>query len=65
MAPKNAGSPLTPVSDTVVYALSHGTLSFALHGSLFNHFLMVEIFQQPIGFFEIDGYLKSYHGKHN
>ena len=37
---QNAGSLLTPVSDTVFYALSHGTLSFALHGSSFNHFLI-------------------------
>ena len=37
---QNAGSLLTAVSDTVLYALSHGTLSFALHGSFFNHFLI-------------------------
>ena len=37
---QNAGSLLTPVSDTVFYALSHGTLGFALHGSSFNHFLI-------------------------
>ena len=37
---QNAGSLLTPVSDTVLYALSHGTLGFALHGSFFNHFLI-------------------------
>ena len=35
---QNAGSLLTLVSDTVFYALSHGTLGFALHGSSFNHF---------------------------
>ena len=37
---QNAGSRLTPVSDTVFDALSHGTLSFALHGSYLNHFLI-------------------------
>ena len=37
---QNAGSLLTAVSDTVLYALSHGTLGFALHGSFFNHFLI-------------------------
>ena len=36
---QNAGSLLTPVCDTVFYALSHGTLGFALHGSYLNHFL--------------------------
>ena len=37
---QNAGSLLTLVSDTVFYALSHGTLGFALHGSSFYHFLI-------------------------
>ena len=37
---QNAGSLLTPVSDTVFDALSHGTLGFALHGSYLNHFLI-------------------------
>ena len=37
---QNARSLLTSVSGTVVYALSHGTLSFALHGSFFNHLLI-------------------------
>ena len=37
---QNAGSLLTPVSDTVVYYLLHDALSFALHGSLFKHFLI-------------------------
>ena len=37
---QNAGSLLTAVSDTVLFDLSHGTLSFALHGSFFNHFLI-------------------------
>ena len=37
---QNAGSHLTAVSDTVFYALSHGTLSFAFHGSFLNHFLI-------------------------
>ena len=37
---QNAGSLLTPVSDTVFNALSHGTLGFALHGSFFSHFLI-------------------------
>ena len=36
---QNAGSLLTPVSETV-YVLSYGTLGFALHGSSFNHFLI-------------------------
>ena len=36
----NAGSLWTPVSNTVFYALSHGALGFALHGSSFNHFLI-------------------------
>ena len=37
---QNARSFLTPVSGTVVYALSHGSLGFALHGSFFNHLLI-------------------------
>ena len=37
---QNAGSLLTPVSDTIFDALSHGTLGFALHGSFFNHYLI-------------------------
>ena len=37
---QNAGSLLTPVFETVFYALSHGTLGFALHGTSFNHFLI-------------------------
>ena len=37
---QNARSLLTPVSDAVFYALSHGSLSFALHGSFFNHLLI-------------------------
>ena len=35
----NSGSLMTPVSNTVFYALSHGTLSFALNGSFNNHLL--------------------------
>ena len=31
---------LLPVSDPVFCALSHGTLSYALHGSFYNHFLI-------------------------
>ena len=31
---------MTPVSDTVSDALSHGNLGFALHGSYLNHFLI-------------------------
>ena len=37
---QNAGSLLTPVSDTVFNALSHGTLGFALNGSSLNRFLI-------------------------
>ena len=37
---QNARSFLTPVSGTVSYALSHGSLGFALHGSFFNHLLI-------------------------
>ena len=37
---QNTGSLLTPVSYTVCYALSYGTLGFALHGSSFNHILI-------------------------
>ena len=37
---QNGGSLLTPVSDTIFDAHSHGTLGFALHGSFFNHFLI-------------------------
>ena len=40
-APKqNATSLLTPVSSIVFYALSSGTLGFALHGSSVNHYLI-------------------------
>ena len=31
---------MTPVSDTVFYALAHGTLGLALHSSSFNPFLI-------------------------
>ena len=34
---QNAGSLLTPISDTVFYALSHGTHGLAFHGSSNNH----------------------------
>ena len=34
---QNAGSLLTLVSHIVYYALSHGTLGFAVYGSLNNH----------------------------
>ena len=37
---QNATSLLTPVSNIVFNALSSGTLSFALHGSSSNHFLI-------------------------
>ena len=37
---QNARSLLTPVSDPAFHALSHSSLSFALHGSFFNHFLI-------------------------
>ena len=37
---QNATSLLTPVSNIVFYALSSGTLGFALHGSSVNHFLI-------------------------
>ena len=33
-----ARSSLTPVSDPAFYALLHGSLSFAVHGSFCNHF---------------------------
>ena len=41
---QNATSLLTSVSDTVFNALSHSTLSFAVHGSFFNHFLIGQHF---------------------
>ena len=37
---QNVASLLTPVSNKVFYALSSGSLSFALHGSSVNHFLI-------------------------
>ena len=37
---QNARSLLTPVSDPAFHARSHGILSFALHGSFLNHFLI-------------------------
>ena len=37
---QNATSILTPLSNIVFYALSSGTLGFALHGSSVNHFLI-------------------------
>ena len=61
---KNAGSFLTPVSEMAFYALSHGTLGFALHGSSFYHFLFGGILQQPIKFFDVSGY-QSYYGEQN
>ena len=45
---QNPGSLLTHVSDTVFYALWHGTLSFALHGSFFHHFLIGENQVPPV-----------------
>ena len=41
---QNARSLLTSVSDTDSYDLSHGSLSFAVHGSFFNHFLIGQNF---------------------
>ena len=61
---QNARSLLTPVSDPAFHALSHGSLGFSLNGSFLNHFLLVEIFQQPIRIFEISGSW-SYHGEEN
>ena len=62
---QNAGSLLAPVSDTVFYALSHGTLGFSLHMVAFSTiFWLVKILQQPIRFFDINGYW-SCHGKQN
>ena len=37
---QNARSLLTPGFDQAFYALSHGSLSSALHGSFFNHFVI-------------------------
>ena len=37
---QNAGSLLTPDSDTVFNALLHGTLSFTFHGSFNNHLFL-------------------------
>ena len=53
---QNAGSFMTQVSDTAFYALSHGTLGVALHGSFYNHFLIGGNFQQPIRIFEMGAY---------
>ena len=41
MTKQNATSLLTPVSDIVFYALSSGTLGFALHGSSVNHHFLI------------------------
>ena len=35
---QNAKSFLSHVADSTFYALSHGSLGFALHGRFFNHF---------------------------
>ena len=59
---QNARSLLTLVSGPTYYALSHGSLGFALHGSFFYHFFIG--IQQPIRIFEISGYL-SCHGEQN
>ena len=53
---QNARSLLTPVSDPDFYALSCGTFGSALHGSFFNHFLLVEVIPQPIRNVEIGRY---------
>ena len=37
---QNVKSFLTSVSESVFYALSHGSLGSALHGTFFNHFLI-------------------------
>ena len=36
---QNVKSFWTPVSESVFYALSNGSIAFAFHGSFFNHFL--------------------------
>ena len=38
---QNAGSFLTPVFSIVFYALLHGTLGFAFHGSFNNHLFQI------------------------
>ena len=54
---QNAGSLLTAVSDTVLYALSHGTLGYALHGSSLNHFLIGGNYSTAIiRSFQVSGY---------
>ena len=46
---QNVNSFWTPFSETSFYALSRGSLGFALHVSFFNHFLVGLVIQQPIG----------------
>ena len=53
---QNATSLLTPVSNKVFYALSSGTLGFALHGCSLNHFLIGGYSSTAIRFFDVSGY---------
>ena len=53
--PRKAGSLLTPVSDTVFDALSHGTLCFVLHGSYLSPF-QIGGNSSTAGLFEIISY---------
>ena len=53
---------MTSDSDPDFYAPSFGTLGVALHVSFFNHFLLVEVIQQPIRIIVIESYW-SCHGE--
>ena len=61
---QNVNSFMTPFSDSVFYALSHGSLGFVLHGSTINrhckdsYWLLKNFDQSENGW-------KSYHGKQN
>ena len=62
-APKqNAGSHLTPLSDTVFDSLSHGSLHFVVHGT-FNNRLFQSLWLVVKEFLATRKWLKSYHGE--
>ena len=51
---QNVNSFMTPFSDSLFYALSQGSLSFAFHGSFSTILWLVKILQQPIRIFAME-----------
>ena len=53
------------ISDTVVHALSHGSLHFILRGSLFSRLIQIILLAVTENQLLIKNGLKSYHGDQN